>query len=190
MYQEIRNQDGLLVSISRLSDNASIPLDTGNRDYQEYLAWVEAGNTPTPADGYTLEAIRIQKWLEVKAQRDARKSGGVKVGNYWYHSDADSRIQWLGVKDTARDILAAGGSMADSVPINASPLLWKTMSGQFIQVTVQVAYDVVQATKGLDAILFATAEGKRYAINQSQSPELIDTSVGWNKTYEESLEVI
>jgi hypothetical protein len=37
-------------SIVRLSDNAFIPFDEGNRDYQEYLKWVEAGNTPLPAD--------------------------------------------------------------------------------------------------------------------------------------------
>jgi hypothetical protein len=36
--------------IRRLSDNATIPNDPGNRDYREYLAWVEAGNEPLPPD--------------------------------------------------------------------------------------------------------------------------------------------
>ena len=36
-------------SILRLSDSAFIPADTGNRDYAEYLDWLEAGNTPEPA---------------------------------------------------------------------------------------------------------------------------------------------
>jgi len=36
--------------ILRLSDNAFIPFDPANTDYAEYLAWLDAGNTPLPAD--------------------------------------------------------------------------------------------------------------------------------------------
>jgi len=36
--------------ILRLADQAHIPTDPDNRDYAEYLAWLEAGNTPLPPD--------------------------------------------------------------------------------------------------------------------------------------------
>jgi hypothetical protein len=37
--------------VKRISDNAYIPLDLGNVDYQTYLAWVAEGNIPLPSDG-------------------------------------------------------------------------------------------------------------------------------------------
>ena len=37
-------------SIKRLSDNAFIPFDPANTDYQEYLKWLAEGNEPLPAD--------------------------------------------------------------------------------------------------------------------------------------------
>ena len=40
-------------SIKRLSDGAFIPNDPGNRDYREYLDWLDAGNTPEPAPAPT-----------------------------------------------------------------------------------------------------------------------------------------
>jgi hypothetical protein len=36
--------------VQRLSDNAFIPFAPDNTDYQAYLAWLELGNVPIPAE--------------------------------------------------------------------------------------------------------------------------------------------
>tara|TARA_B110000305_G_C18782323_1_gene334568 strand:- start:269 stop:406 length:138 start_codon:yes stop_codon:yes gene_type:complete len=37
-------------TVQRLSDNAFIPFDPANTDYQEYLTWVAKGNQPEEAE--------------------------------------------------------------------------------------------------------------------------------------------
>jgi hypothetical protein len=56
MYKliEIKTQWTTSHSIQRLSDNAFIPFDPDNTDYQAYLLWLSEGNTPLPADGEIL----------------------------------------------------------------------------------------------------------------------------------------
>jgi hypothetical protein len=49
MYKLFKFNENV-VSIFRLTDNTSIPVDPANTDYQEYLKWLEEGNTPEPAD--------------------------------------------------------------------------------------------------------------------------------------------
>ena len=36
--------------VKRIADNAFIPFDPANTDYQEYLEWLAEGNEPLPAD--------------------------------------------------------------------------------------------------------------------------------------------
>ena len=42
-----------IVSVTKFIDNnfvLAIPFDQANTDYQEYLKWLEEGNTPLPAE--------------------------------------------------------------------------------------------------------------------------------------------
>ena len=42
--------DGVVKVVLRTTDGTFIPFDQANTDYQAYLKWLEAGNTPEPAD--------------------------------------------------------------------------------------------------------------------------------------------
>lgn len=47
IFDTVNNkQSGVL----RLLDEAFIPVDESNTDYQEYLKWIAEGNLPSPAD--------------------------------------------------------------------------------------------------------------------------------------------
>ncbi len=52
MYKQTKPPFGQTESncIIRTTDGACIPFNLDNRDYQEYLKWLEKGNTPLPAD--------------------------------------------------------------------------------------------------------------------------------------------
>jgi hypothetical protein len=49
MYKLIKDMS----CVNRLTDNAAIPFDLANTDYQAYLEWIAEGNTPLPADEVT-----------------------------------------------------------------------------------------------------------------------------------------
>ena len=57
MYKQLKKYnfdtkqfDSLADAILRIADNATIPFDPDNTDYQAYLKWVAEGNTPLPAE--------------------------------------------------------------------------------------------------------------------------------------------
>lgn len=52
-YKLLRGPSGAIVAV-RHPSGYPVPIDADNADYQDYLAWVAAGNTATPADAAPL----------------------------------------------------------------------------------------------------------------------------------------
>lgn len=68
-------------TVIRIADSACIPFAEGNTDYQQYLAWLEEGNLPEPADVIPVEIPvlsctpwQIRKKLNKEGLRDAVES--------------------------------------------------------------------------------------------------------------------
>ena len=119
-------------------------------------------------------AARATKWEAIKAERDRRKVLGVKVGDHWYHSDAESRIQQISLF-----------VMGASVP----PIRWKTLTTTsppvFVTMTQSIAAGIFQATAASDAAIFAAAETHRIAMEASPNPESYDFNTGWPLSVED-----
>lgn len=50
MYKLFTTHDNKQIVIKMDENESFIPFDPANTDYQAYLAWLEAGNTPEPAE--------------------------------------------------------------------------------------------------------------------------------------------
>lgn len=121
-------------------------------------------------------AALVAAWNRIKAERDRRKSLGVKVGDHWYHSDADSRIQQISLF-----------VMGAAVP----PVQWKTLTTSpppvFVTMTQAIAAGIFQNTAASDAAIFAAAEAHRVAMEASANPQDYDCSGGWPASVEDEV---
>lgn len=118
------------------------------------------------------EILKARAWESIKAERDRRKAGGVKVGAKWFHSDDASRIQQLAL------VMMGAGLPAG--------LQWKTMDGSFITMTPALAQQVFTGQAASDQTIFAVAEAHRVAMEASADPAAYDHSTGWPKVFGEA----
>lgn len=122
------------------------------------------------ADTVMLSTAKANAWAAIKAKRELHKTGGVYIASVqkWFHTDADSRIQQLGLV-----------IMGLSLPAN---LQWKTLDGSFTLMTPSLAMQIFSGVATLDTTAFSVAEMHRVAMESSVDPEAYDFSTGWSAT--------
>lgn len=141
-------------------------------DGYDYDTIVADDGLPLPSkedlDEKCLKVCQDKKWREIQAERDRRKYNGVKVGDFWFHTDDGSRIQQIA-------LLLLGASLP--------PVQWKTLGGTFVTMTPTLANQIFQATTVSDITIFSVAEQHKRAMYQSNDPSNYDFSQGWPETY-------
>lgn len=160
---------------------AIVPSDIDR--WYAYQAWLRAGNVPDPAEAAVLPRADViaNLWARIKERRQRCKDGGVAVWvagtKYWFHTDADSRIQWLDLLADVRDGTLAAG------------VLWKSMSGAFVGLADQIVLDYRAALKAKELAAFSRAEVLRAEINNAADPAAVDLSGGWPENYDDPLPI-
>jgi hypothetical protein len=149
------------------ADLIAAPVPQGfHRPKWDGSSWVEGMDAAV-----IKETVQGQRWESIKAMRDTRKAGGVKVGDKWFHSDDASRIQQLG-------LVMMGAGMPAGIQ-------WKTMDGSFIAMTPTLATQVFQASAASDMAIFSVAEQHRASMMAAPDPAAYDFSAGWPLIYGE-----
>jgi len=142
-------------------------------------------NPPPPS----LEQQQTTLLNAINSERGWRWRAGfpVQVGGVtkWFHSDEFSLTQHLGLKDKARDVLAAGGALSDSITIAGQPVYWSTMDGSQVAITAQVAFDLVAGAALQQALVFLSSQAHEVAINAAEDLSDYDVLANWPAVFVE-----
>jgi hypothetical protein len=144
-----------------------------------YHAWV-GGEWVT--DESILLAYKNSVWEKIKAERERRKFGGVRIvvsgQPYWIHSDEGSRLQHLGLA------IAAVAHFMNIAPF-PTETPWKTMENnpdgsiKVLPLTPQIALQIFNADAAADIQNFAVGRAHYDALMQSEDPINYDYSGNW-----------
>ncbi|QSA99542.1 MULTISPECIES: DUF4376 domain-containing protein [unclassified Methylomonas] len=137
----------------------------------------------------SMSIIRDQLFASVDIERARLWRSGfpVQIGGVakWFHSDEFSLTQHLGLKDKARDVLSAGGTMNDDITIGGQPVQWSTMDGSSVTITVQVAFDLVSSAGLQQAMVFAASQAHKAAIQTAADLSNYDVLSNWPAVFGE-----
>lgn len=149
----------------------------GNGQWQQ--AWLVVDCIP--ADAVTIKAAAQEAaTAAIKAERDSRKAGGVKLTvdgkDYWFWTDDPSRNQYSLLDSKIR---------RNAIPLDTVIASWKTMSAEFVPFTPALMYSIMDAGIDKEQALFAMCETHLTAMLAADDPSTYNFGGGWAQTYEE-----
>lgn len=177
--RDITLQDGFSVVWPAIPDELS------------FIRLIDVSNIERPSESfiyaltgpdivYTKEQLQNDQWLRIRAERERRKAGGVKLNinqkDYWFWTDETSRCQYAILADSARRRMLPDVFFLTN---------WKTMTGEFVAFTVGTLHQVIDAGIQAENSLFNIAENKRSMMLTLDDPTSYDWKTGWPENYEE-----
>lgn len=147
------------------------PINNPGVPFGDAYAWdpaVGAWVIDPELDAYAMVAERAQAWEAIKAERLRQISAGVYIPSIdkWLHTDELSAIQYAQIGYT----ISAGLFV---------PLVWKTVSGDFVQMT-EALYNELQVRMIANTQAnYARAEYHKIMMEASPDPLAYDFSQGW-----------
>ena len=165
-HQQIRDSNVIL----RTSDNANIPEDANNRDWQEYQTWLADGNEPLPPEPISLDIRRSDALAKVLAKRDEELTKVVISNNKPFFADKDS-MSLLNQTLSSQERGIAG----------IFPANWLLADGTVLSAT----YEDLKAVNELMAQRTAQNYGNYFSLVQqiitAENPENVYIDYGWSE---------
>lgn len=116
-------------TVHRLSDNAFIPFDGGNRDYQEYLEWLSQGNTPDPyvppPPPVPQSITRRQCAIQLREMQLITPQEALSMTKY---GDVPAMVSQIFAQMSATDKINAETDFAADTYLRSNPLLVSIMT--------------------------------------------------------------
>lgn len=110
----------------------------------------------------------------IKAERDSRTSGGVRMDTFWYPSDGESRILYLDWKDQARDQLEAGALKTDPLLVDDVQAVIERLDGISQNLTIDNIFTLVDKCRRLMRKLDAARKAHIEAMKVATDPSAYD----------------
>lgn len=124
------------------------------------------------AASYTvaLDIMKTQVVQAIKVRRDEATADYIVIGDYYFHSDANSRIQQMSLTRMGQ---------AKQIP---KGLMWQTKNLGLLELTNEIAAQFESVTMDHDMRLFANAQrhiAAVEALEDIQAVQAYDYSTGW-----------